>query len=484
MLIQELHRGIVGNTMSTSATDANSSSPIARKNAALSVDPNLKAYARRRSVAVFEKAPKTAMLDDPAGDCLSNDDVVSYGKDSGRIIRGEPVLERFSHLSQLKKGNLAASFPSKQRQSLSRLEKPIWKTLISSLTKSFLLLATLLYAGQVIRSWSVGRGKYANHHYPSLDFDARILEMQSYFQKITKMLQAQLEVVDHKIGSEVGIVSEEIKKQIEDKSKLLEMELKNLKAKSDYLANTLSQLKSTRFLSKEELDKFLSELKARSSDGTGKDVNFDQIRSLAGEITIKEIEKHAADGLGRVDYALASGGARVVKHSELYLVEKDNSWLGVTKIKNVVHSSAQKLLQPSFGEPGQCFPLQGSIGFVTIRLRAGIVPEAVTLEHVSKSVAYDRSSAPKECRVSGWFEGPKNDPSTGTENMLVLTEFSYDIEKSNAQTFTIQMTDARIINTVRLDFISNHGSSVLTCIYRFRVHGYEPNFPIVIQNKP
>ncbi|KAG0481585.1 hypothetical protein HPP92_012443, partial [Vanilla planifolia] len=94
---------------------------------------------------------------------------------------------------------------------------------------------------------------------------------------------------------------------------------------------------------------------------------------------------------------------------------------------------------------------------------------------VVNSVAYDRSSAPKNCRVSGWLEGPNNDPSLQAYKMLVLTEFTYDLEKSNAQTFPVTMADSGIINMVRLDFSSNHGNSDLTCIYRFRVHGHEPD---------
>lgn len=92
-----------------------------------------------------------------------------------------------------------------------------------------------------------------------------------------------------------------------------------------------------------------------------------------------------------------------------------------------------------------------------------------------QSVAYDRSSAPKDCRVSGWFEGPEDDPSCKFDKMFVLTEFSYDLEKSNAQTFDIPVIDSGIINRVRLDFTSNHGSPALTCIYRIRVHGFEPS---------
>lgn len=61
--------------------------------------------------------------------------------------------------------------------------------------------------------------------------------------------------------------------------------------------------------------------------------------------------------------------------------------------------------------------------------------------------------------------------------MSLLTEFTYDLEKSNAQTFNVLDSAAAtgIINTVRLDVVSNHGNLAYTCIYRFRVHGHEPD---------
>lgn len=98
----------------------------------------------------------------------------------------------------------------------------------------------------------------------------------------------------------------------------------------------------------------------------------------------KEIEKHAADGLGRVDYALASGGGFVIKHSEPFLVGKGSSSNWFATRSGRAHANAVKMLSPSFGEPGQCFALKGSEGYVQIRLRRPIVPEAFTLEHVDK----------------------------------------------------------------------------------------------------
>lgn len=95
---------------------------------------------------------------------------------------------------------------------------------------------------------------------------------------------------------------------------------------------------------------------------------------------------------------------------------------------------------------------------------------------VQQSVAYDRSSAPKDCRVSGWLQEHNADSAINTEKMHLLAEFTYDLEKSNAQTFNVLNSAASgVINMVRLDFTSNHGSPSHTCIYRFRVHGHEPD---------
>ena len=71
------------------------------------------------------------------------------------------------------------------------------------------------------------------------------------------------------------------------------------------------------------------------------------------------------------------------------------------------------------------------------------------------------------------------DVAVETEQMFLLTKFTYDLENSNAQTFNLLDTaGSGIVDTIRLDsldFTSNHGSHSHTCIYRFRVHGREPD---------
>ena len=91
-------------------------------------------------------------------------------------------------------------------------------------------------------------------------------------------------------------------------------------------------------------------------------------------------------------------------------------------------------------------------------------------------MANDRSSAPKNCRVSGWHQGHDADIGVETGKMFLLVEFSYDLEKSNAQTFNVlDLVGSSLVDTVRLDFTSNHGNPSHTCIYWLRVHGHEPS---------
>ncbi|ONK78318.1 uncharacterized protein A4U43_C02F17200 [Asparagus officinalis] len=319
----------------------------------------------------------------------------------------------------------------------------------------------------------LSNGDTVNYPFAVMESDGRISEVEAFVKKTAKMLQVQLEVVDKKIGSEIGSAKKELAKKIEERSVALEEELKKLDAKTEDLGKSLNDLKDMGLLTKDEFESFKNDLKKRKgSSGNDEDVSLDEIGALAKEIIEKEIERHAADGLGRVDYALAAGGAKVIAHSEPFVSGKASNWFAVGKDRGRIHSNAKKMLEPSFGEPGQCFALQGTSGYVDIRLRTGIIPEALTLEHVSKSVAYDRSSAPKDCVVSAWFE-----ESEVPEHHQVLTKFSYDLEKTSAQTFDVDTTINSVVNVVRFEFTSNHGNPSLTCIYRFRVHGYEYNKP-------
>ncbi|WOL06801.1 hypothetical protein Cni_G15535 [Canna indica] len=459
--------------MSASTAVAVVAAPVADNGASLSSDANAKPDARRRVAVMVEKQTST----DGGTNRIVNE------KDLNHTLKGGSMIEKTNNCLNLKKGLIARSNISPRRKkALPKTEKPKSQTVLGILVKNFLLLASLLWLGQTIWRWCYNIGENDSSPFTTLDYERRISEVEASLKKSAEKLQIQLDVVDKKIESEISIVTKELLKKTEEKGALFQDELKKLEDRTVYLGKSLSALKDTDLLSKEEFEKLLNELKeSKSIDDSNINLHLDKIRILARDIVHKEIEKHAADGLGRVDYALASGGAKVVRHSEPYSFEQGNSWF-TTKGRNGVHTSAHKMLEPSYGEPGHCFPLQGRSGFVEIRLRTGIIPKAITLEHVAKSVAYDRSSAPKDCRVSAWFESHEEDSSPDyVKKIFMLTEFSYDLDKSNAQTFNIVTGETGLVNMVRLDFISNHGNSAVTCIYRFRVHGYEPSSPAAME---
>ncbi|KAJ6720038.1 SUN DOMAIN-CONTAINING PROTEIN 1-LIKE [Salix viminalis] len=362
---------------------------------------------------------------------------------ASRDLSHHSILERTTKDLQVKKTSSTIS-PRRVR----KVEKPRWMKVVSVFTKNFVLLLVLIGLVQIVRKLAVKPGDIDSASVGTQmglsEFDGRIAEMESMMKTAVKMIQVQVEVVDKKIESEVGGLRREMGKKIDDKGVILEKELRKLVERSEGLEKKIGELKAGDWLSKEDFEKFYEQFKkAKGGEFGGSDVSLDDIMVYAREIVQKEIEKHAADGLGRVDYALATSGGKVLKHSDPYMADRGLNWF-----------------------------LKGRV----IKLRSAIVPEAVTLEHVAKSVAYDRSTAPKDCRVSGWLKNGDSHTGDDEEKMFLLTEFTYDLEKSNAQTFNVLgNTASGLVDTVRLDFTSNHGSPLLTCIYRLRVHGYEPD---------
>ncbi|XP_006654217.1 SUN domain-containing protein 1-like [Oryza brachyantha] len=432
-------------------------------NHALSIDSHSSQDVRRRTVVAKKKASHELLADGGFNGTSSVDNITDK-KDLSHTIRGESVLVKSKCLSEARKDAIALTAAADRRKkSAAKQERAKLEIALSVLMKLCLLISAVAWMGQLLWRWQNGGLSFT-----TLDMENRLSKVEG-FKKTTKMLQVQLDVLDKKLGNEIDKTKRDIAKQFEDKGHKLETKMKALEGKTNKLDSSLAELRDMGFVSRKEFDGLVNQLKTKKGlDGTISDISLDDIRLFAKEIVEMEIERHAADGLQMVDYALASGGGKVVKHSEAF--RKGNSLFSSSG------AASQKMLEPSFGQPGECFALQGSSGYVEIKLRTGIIPEAVTLEHVDKSVAYDRSSAPKDFQVSGWYEGPED--NTDKESRAALGEFSYDLEKSNAQTFQLEITTySGVVNMVRLDFSSNQGNSELTCIYRFRVHGKEPVSP-------
>ena len=305
------------------------------------------------------------------------------------VPRGASDFEKTRDSPHSVKGKIAESSVSpRRRKPTSRKEKPVWLTVLSILTKNCLLVMGLYILSRLILNWSDQMNGKNRVPFALLDLEEQVADVKSSLKRTTQMMQFQLEVVNQKVNSESDSVRGEISKKIDEKMGSFEQELRKLQARGSRVEDSLSELQNKAYLSKEEFENFYSDFKeSQRLPGRENELfTLDEIRNYARETVQMEIEKHAADGLGSVDFALASGGARVVRHSEAY-VGKKYFWRLVNG-QDRVHPDAQKMLQPSFGEPGQCFPLMGSSGFVEVRLRTAIIPHSITLEHVAKVIFF------------------------------------------------------------------------------------------------
>ncbi|WVZ77113.1 hypothetical protein U9M48_025014 [Paspalum notatum var. saurae] len=433
-------------------------------NRALSLDSHSSQDVRRRTVVVAKKKASPELLAEGGANGVLEDKIASK-KDLSHTIRGESVLDKSKHSSEARKDMVVSATAERRKKSAAKQEKSKWVTALSVLVKLCLLMSAIAWMGQLCWRWQNGELSFT-----TLDVESRLSKVEG-LKKTTKMLQVQLDILDKKIGNKIEKTKRDVTKQFEDKGNDIDKKVKTLEDKTGKLDKSLAELRDMGFLSKKEFEDILNQLKKKKGlSGTDDDISLDDLRLYAKEIVEIEIAKHSADGLGMVDYALASGGAKVLGHSETFMNGKT-----FLPVRGSAHKTAQKMLEPSFGQPGECFALKGSSGFVNVKLRTEIIPEAVTLEHVDKTVAYDRSSAPKDFLIRGWYQGSHDDSDKDLNAMATLGEFSYNLDKSNAQTFQLVRTaDSRVINMVRFEFSSNHGNSELTCIYRFRVHGSEP----------
>ena len=199
--------------------------------------------------------------------------------------------------------------------------------------------------------------------------------------------------------------------------------------------------------------------------------------------TARKLTKHIdeaanlwfADRTGRQDFALASGGGRVVAHSQLspFVARGDGPiTAAVAFLRGGVHPKSDEwLLSPSLEQPGDCIALHSSTGYVDIRLRQSVMVDAVTLEHTNSLNAYDMHSAPRDIEVLGWLSCNKNKckNSKPPKSLLSLGNYTYSVSHGSVQTY--EVAAPQTLDHVRLVVKNNQGHKKWTCLYRFRVHG-------------
>jgi hypothetical protein len=205
-----------------------------------------------------------------------------------------------------------------------------------------------------------------------------------------------------------------------------------------------------------------------TEEGSGLDIAL--IRAMIAQ----SLDVYAADRIGLPDYGLLSAGARVEEEvtSPSYVPEVVS--LPWNLMYDLKVSEPEWALMPGL-HVSECWAFAGNEGSIGVHLSEPIYPTSVSLDHVHRSVARDRSSAPRNFTVT------LVDEESGEEFMAEPehgTAFYYNLHGAQVQTFSFSEPITRPIGSVRFHFTSNHGHELYTCIYRVRVHGIRvaPNY--------
>ena len=195
------------------------------------------------------------------------------------------------------------------------------------------------------------------------------------------------------------------------------------------------------------------------------------------------IARFANDRLGRTDYALYSAGAKIIPTmtSRTFDVKPRKPLGRLLSSIGLLGSYAKPpstILNPDT-HLGQCWPMAGSEGQVAVRLPKAIKVSEFGLEHVAKSIAIDKRSAPKDVEVLGYLI-PDNGEDPSMNNLVTLARHTYEPSDDNPmQTFTLLPDAEKLLQTASVRSIvlrihSNWGHPDHTCILS-RFQAFTPN---------
>ncbi|PFH47955.1 hypothetical protein AMATHDRAFT_42594 [Amanita thiersii Skay4041] len=255
--------------------------------------------------------------------------------------------------------------------------------------------------------------------------------------------------------------------------------------------------------------------KATSSGIVIKSSDGQDITELLDQMVTSSVLTHVGkDILGKPDYALFSGGARVIPSLTSATLEFTRPRTLVGWVTGFLSNTGYAIGRPPVTalhhevQNGMCWPFAGGSGQLGVALAKPVVVESVTVDHVPKEVAYDLNSAPKEMEVWALVEGAENvrkwrevkemreeerrvraesDQDAVVEDepeyppilpkgpeYIRIANFTYDIGAGiHVQNFPV----AEDVKGLGMDFgvvllvVKSNWGREYTCLYRFRVHG-------------
>nr|XP_035940284.1 sperm-associated antigen 4 protein isoform X2 [Halichoerus grypus] len=231
----------------------------------------------------------------------------------------------------------------------------------------------------------------------------------------------------------------------------LENEPKEMLTLSEYHERVRSQGQQLQQLQAEleKLHKEVSSVRAANSERVAKIV-FQRLNE---------------DFVRKPDYALSSVGASIDLEKTSHDYEDANTAYFWNRFSFWNYARPPTVILEPDVFPGNCWAFEGDQGQVVIRLPGRVQLSDITLQHPPPSVAHTggANSAPRDFAVYGL--------QLDDETEVFLGKFTFDVEKSEIQTFHLQNDPPTAFPKVKIQILSNWGHPRFTCLYRVRAHG-------------
>ncbi|KAJ6249701.1 klaroid [Anaeramoeba flamelloides] len=170
-----------------------------------------------------------------------------------------------------------------------------------------------------------------------------------------------------------------------------------------------------------------------------------------------------------VDYASINLGAKVIKehssatYKEAQPITKPLQWINSKLSTYPKHETA---LDSSL-RLGDCWPLPGSNGNLTVELANTISIDSFAIDHSLETKYEKNSSAPKNFRI---FYYDLHDKYLQSPKLILNNEFDFD--SGFSKKIYYQGKKEIITRVIKLEILDNYGNQNWTCLYRFRVYGF------------
>ena len=155
-----------------------------------------------------------------------------------------------------------------------------------------------------------------------------------------------------------------------------------------------------------------------------------------------------------IDYASDTNGGVILSE---YSTPEYLGWF------YIFSQNRQEALISNNNEPGNCWPFNGTYGYIGIQLGQSIYPKHFSIFHIN-SLSY--SSAPKNIKVYS-LDHPSE--------TVLLASYFFDLtikgeKRQNSGFFECEFECEKPLSRVLLEVNDNYGGNG-TCVYQFKVHG-------------